>query len=95
MSAAPTTKPGTLPWRAMQRRAAQVLAHAGEPVSPCVSVCRMNPQHDLCEGCLRSLDEIAGWSSMGADQRRAVWQRIGQRADALQQQADPSAGGGA
>ncbi len=87
MSAPSINPSGVMPWQAMQRRAAQVLAHAGDPVSPCVSVCRMNAQTDLCEGCLRSLDEIAGWSSMHADERRAVWQRIGQRADALQRLA--------
>jgi len=87
MSALPPSNSGALPWQAMQRRAAQVLAHTGEPVSPCVSVCRMSVATDLCEGCLRSLDEIAGWSGMQADERRAVWTRIRERAGALQRRA--------
>ena len=34
-----------------------------EPVpSPCISVCRMDAASGLCEGCLRTLDEIAAWS---------------------------------
>jgi predicted Fe-S protein YdhL (DUF1289 family) len=36
--------------------------------------------HDLCEGCLRSLSEIAGWSRMDDAERRAVWGLILQRA---------------
>ena len=55
-------------------------ASTGEPVpSPCVSVCRMNAASGLCEGCLRTLDEIAGWSAMSDAARREVWQRITQR----------------
>jgi predicted Fe-S protein YdhL (DUF1289 family) len=29
--------------------------------SPCISVCRIDPGSGLCVGCLRTLDEIAGW----------------------------------
>jgi predicted Fe-S protein YdhL (DUF1289 family) len=47
----------------------------------------MSAATDLCEGCLRSLDEIAGWSGMQADERRAVWTRIRERAGALQRRA--------
>jgi len=45
-----------------------------EPVpSPCTSVCRMSPVTGLCEGCLRTIDEIAAWSRMEDDEKRAVW----------------------
>ena len=51
-----------------------------EPVpSPCNSVCRMSPRTGLCEGCLRTIDEIAAWSRMEEHEKRAVWQQIGQR----------------
>ncbi len=39
----------------------------------------MEATSGLCEGCLRTLDEIAGWSAMTDAGKRAVWQRIGQR----------------
>ncbi|HET7792509.1 MAG TPA: DUF1289 domain-containing protein [Rhizobacter sp.] len=39
----------------------------------------MNEQSGLCEGCWRTLDEIASWSTMGDDAKRAVWQLIEQR----------------
>jgi predicted Fe-S protein YdhL (DUF1289 family) len=41
--------------------------------SPCTSVCRMSPSTGLCEGCLRTLDEIAAWSRMEEHEKRAVW----------------------
>ena len=51
-----------------------------EPVpSPCVSVCRMDPASGLCEGCFRTLDEIAAWSRMAAVDKRAAWALITQR----------------
>jgi len=47
--------------------------------SPCLSVCRMDPHSELCEGCLRTLDEIAAWSRMGDEEKRATWRLIEQR----------------
>ncbi|MGZ8993172.1 MAG: DUF1289 domain-containing protein [Burkholderiaceae bacterium] len=32
-----------------------------------------------CEGCLRSIDEIARWSQMGEDEKRAVWSQLAGR----------------
>ncbi len=40
--------------------------------SPCVNICRMNPVTGWCEGCARTLDEIAAWSSLGDDAQRRV-----------------------
>jgi len=40
--------------------------------SPCVKLCVVHPEARLCMGCLRSMDEIAGWSRMNAEARRAV-----------------------
>jgi len=44
--------------------------------SPCISVCRIDAASGLCEGCLRTLDEIARWGSMSNDARREVWNAI-------------------
>ncbi len=57
-------------------------ARAGVP-SPCVSVCRMDAATGLCEGCLRTLDEIAAWGGLDDDRRRGVWRLIEQRVGAL------------
>ncbi|MCU0896935.1 MAG: DUF1289 domain-containing protein [Burkholderiales bacterium] len=50
-----------------------------EVKSPCVNVCRMNPRTGYCEGCQRSIDEIAGWSQFSADEKRAVIARLAAR----------------
>ena len=52
---------------------------AGPVPSPCISVCRMSEATGLCEGCLRTLDEIAAWSVLDDEQRRAVWDAIALR----------------
>ena len=44
--------------------------------SPCISVCKMNASSGWCEGCWRSIDEIARWSQMGEDEKRAVWAQL-------------------
>ena len=51
---------------------------------PCISICRMSASSGLCEGCFRTGDEIASWSSAGNDGKRALWKLIEQRMDALQ-----------
>jgi len=40
--------------------------------SPCVKLCTIHPQTGLCLGCARSLDEIAAWSRMAPERRRAI-----------------------
>jgi predicted Fe-S protein YdhL (DUF1289 family) len=47
--------------------------------SPCNSICRMSPRTGLCEGCLRTIDEIAAWSRMSDDEKRTVWQLLDER----------------
>jgi hypothetical protein len=44
--------------------------------SPCVSVCRMDPSSGLCEGCLRTIDEIAQWSTYSDADKRVVLAQI-------------------
>jgi predicted Fe-S protein YdhL (DUF1289 family) len=51
---------------------------AGVP-SPCVSVCRIDPATGWCEGCLRTIDEIAEWSQYDDDEKRAVWAELRRR----------------
>ena len=52
---------------------------ADDAASPCINVCRMSPDTGLCEGCLRTLDEIAAWSAMSAEQKRAVLAQLPKR----------------
>lgn len=60
--------------------------------SPCISVCRMNEASGLCEGCLRTLDEIAVWSLLEAAEREGVWQQLDERrADRMRRGLDTPA----
>jgi len=44
--------------------------------SPCVKVCIMDPERDVCMGCARTLEEIARWAVMSDDERSAVMQAL-------------------
>ncbi|MDP4766207.1 MAG: DUF1289 domain-containing protein [Pseudomonadales bacterium] len=39
--------------------------------SPCVDICSLD-EHDICIGCLRSLDEIGEWGAATKDRRLAI-----------------------
>ncbi|MDF2234063.1 DUF1289 domain-containing protein [Albimonas sp. CAU 1670] len=51
--------------------------------SPCVKVCILHPQAKICVGCLRTGDEIAGWSRMSPDRRREIMGQLSSREPAL------------
>ncbi|CAP62805.1 conserved hypothetical protein; putative exported protein [Cupriavidus taiwanensis LMG 19424] len=56
-------------------------AQRASPVpSPCRNVCRMDPATGYCAGCLRTIEEIAGWSSAGDEDKRRIWAQLPQRA---------------
>jgi predicted Fe-S protein YdhL (DUF1289 family) len=40
--------------------------------SPCVKICVLDPATDICTGCGRTLDEIAGWSELSDEERRRI-----------------------
>lgn len=56
---------------------------SGGVPSPCINVCRIDASSGWCEGCLRTIDEIAGWSAMSDDDKRVVWKALEQRRSAL------------
>ena len=64
-------------------RAVLVRTMTEEIPSPCVSVCRMDLQRTYCEGCLRSIDEIRAWRGSTDPEKKAVWERIAERATVL------------
>ena len=51
--------------------------------SPCVKVCVMDTERRYCAGCLRTLDEIAGWSEMSKAKRARVMAELPARRAAL------------
>jgi predicted Fe-S protein YdhL (DUF1289 family) len=52
--------------------------------SPCIKICVIHPEERLCTGCLRSLEEIGGWSRMTHEERRAIMDDLPSRAPRLQ-----------
>jgi predicted Fe-S protein YdhL (DUF1289 family) len=51
----------------------------------------MDAPSGLCAGCLRTIEEIAAWSTMGDEAKRAVWLLIEQRQPVTPLFATPSA----
>ncbi|WP_449044618.1 DUF1289 domain-containing protein [Paracoccus versutus] len=51
-----------------------------KPSTPCVNICRIEPASRLCTGCLRSIDEIAGWGHMTEAERLAIMAELPSRA---------------
>lgn len=47
--------------------------------SPCISLCQMDKQTGLCQGCMRTIEEIIAWSKSGDEYKRAVWAEIRRR----------------
>jgi hypothetical protein len=39
----------------------------------------MNPASGYCEGCWRTIDEIAAWSKLDDEAKRCVWLALAQR----------------
>jgi len=46
--------------------------------SPCINVCTLDAQK-VCIGCGRTIEEIAVWSRLGDEERRAVCQQAAHR----------------
>jgi len=51
--------------------------------SPCVNVCVLHPGAKICVGCLRTGEEIAGWSRMTPERRREIMDGLAAREPAL------------
>ncbi|PTM79954.1 DUF1289 domain-containing protein [Cereibacter sphaeroides] len=60
--------------------------------SPCVKLCMIHPEERICVGCHRTLDEIAGWSRLTPEARRAVMAELPARAPRLARRRGGHAG---
>jgi predicted Fe-S protein YdhL (DUF1289 family) len=54
-----------------------------EIASPCVKLCVVHPEARICVGCLRTIDEISGWSRLTHEERAAVMAELPARAPTL------------
>jgi len=57
--------------------------------SPCIDVCRIDPRTGWCEGCLRTLDEIAAWGALDDTGKRAVWTKLAERRRVVEAECIP------
>jgi len=64
-------------------------AAEGPVPSPCTNVCTVDGRSGLCVGCFRTLDEIATWSVLDDEAKRAVWSLLAARRNATAPQNDP------
>lgn len=46
-------------------------------ITPCISVCKIDPVTQICIGCKRTLEEVRDWTSFSSQQRLEVMQRLG------------------
>ncbi len=54
-----------------------VAVHPGESQdlsaeSPCINICRLDPVTQLCVGCYRTIEEIAGWTNYSDEKKAAI-----------------------
>ena len=54
-----------------------------EVESPCVRICVVHPEARICTGCLRTIEEIGGWSKMSREERREIMDALPDRASLL------------
>ncbi len=47
--------------------------------SPCIKVCSLDRHTGFCQGCFRTLEEIASWSQMDDRERQIVYHKISKR----------------
>ena len=50
--------------------------------SPCMKVCRINPETQYCIGCWRTIDEIVRWKEAGDSARLEIIERVHDRHEA-------------
>ena len=46
-------------------------------LTPCIGVCRLDPNTYICEGCGRTAEQIAEWIKYSDEQRMEVMKSLG------------------
>ncbi|PQM58961.1 MAG: DUF1289 domain-containing protein [Rhodobacteraceae bacterium] len=47
--------------------------------SPCVKLCVIDPEYNLCIGCFRTIAEISKWSALTPENRRKIISSLKER----------------
>lgn len=48
-------------------------------LSPCISICQMDPAKEVCVGCYRTRSEIARWSAMSGEEQQLLLNQLIER----------------
>jgi uncharacterized protein len=54
--------------------------------SPCIRICSVNPRTGYCDGCYRTLPEIAKWSRFSQEERDGITAELSGRAEKIEAQ---------
>lgn len=54
-----------------------------EPASPCIGICKLDPKTNFCEGCFRTLDEIASWGQCSRKEKQHILDQLENRCERL------------
>jgi predicted Fe-S protein YdhL (DUF1289 family) len=41
-------------------------------ITPCITICQIDPIADVCVGCLRTIEEIEFWADMTEEEQLSV-----------------------
>ncbi|MBU1362319.1 MAG: DUF1289 domain-containing protein [Gammaproteobacteria bacterium] len=47
--------------------------------SPCINICKMDARNGLCQGCLRTIDEITAWSRLDDAGQQHILAKVARR----------------
>ena len=47
--------------------------------SPCINICKMDARSGLCQGCLRTIDEITAWSRLDDAGQQHILAKVARR----------------
>lgn len=50
--------------------------------SPCIQVCFVDPERQICVGCFRTMEELARWTHYSDEERAAIGEALPARRDA-------------
>jgi len=59
------------------------LSFVSDIPSPCIGVCRLDLERRMCEGCLRTICEIARWPVADTPERLRILQQLRERRRAI------------
>jgi len=48
-------------------------------ISPCIGVCKLDIDSNICVGCLRTADEIANWPQLDNEKAMQIMEQIKDR----------------